>query len=400
MILSRDSTVVIAIKRGACLARLAALAASVACAGCAAITQPAAAGLDAELQQLLELPLAHDPPAPGVILRVEAGGLGYVWTGAAGTADLRTGSALRPDHVVRIASNTKSYVAAAVLRLVETQRIELDGTIGRHLSAATVARLRAAGYDTAKISARTLLQHTSGLRDFISTEYLAQIAARPRHRWTRDEQVALALAKGGPLAPPGEKFHYSDTGYLLLGETVEAVTGRTLAAAIRDLLDMRKLKLAHTWFESLEQAPPGVERAHQYLGRHDANDIDPSADLYGGGGLLSTAAELARFYRALVRGMVLQPATTALMLAPSPQSLTDGGAGYGMGVAALQVGDLTCHGHSGFWGTVAWHCPQTDVTVVAVVTSTDARRVLTRLTQEAIRRTAAMQASASMSGQR
>jgi D-alanyl-D-alanine carboxypeptidase len=400
MIVFRGTTVVIAIKRGARLARIAALAASVACVGCAAIAEPAPAGLDAELRELLELPLAHDPPAPGVILRVEAGGRGYVWSRAAGKADLRSGGALRPDHVIRIASNTKTYVAAAVLRLVETKRIELDGAIDRHLSAATVARLTAAGYDPARISVRTLLQHTSGLRDFIGSEYLAQVAARPRYRWTRDEQVALALAKGGPLAPPGEQFHYSDTGYLLLGEMLEAVTGRPLAAAVRDLLDMRRLQLAHTWFESLEQAPPGVERAHQYLGRHDANDIDPSADLYGGGGLLSTAAELARFYRALVRGMVLHPATTALMLAPSPQSLGDGGAGYGMGVAALQVGDLTCHGHSGFWGTVAWHCPQIDVTVVAVVTSTDARQVLTRLTQEAILRTAAMQASASVSGQR
>jgi len=112
------------------------------------------------------------------------------------------------------------------------------------------------------------------------------------HHWTRDEQIALATTVGPPWGMPRHAYHYSDTGYITLGEIIERVTGHTLAQAFHDGLDYRRIGLVSTWFESLEPVPDrALGRAHQYMDVDDidATDFDPSFDLFGGGGLVSTA---------------------------------------------------------------------------------------------------------------
>src|SRR5206468_13081783 len=97
----------------------------------------------------------------------------------------------------------------------------------------------------------------------------------------------------------GTDFHYSDTGYVLLGEILERQTGHSLAGAYRSLLGLDRLGLLHTYLETLEPTPAqATPRAHQYLGTTDTAGFDPSFDLYGGGGLVSTVNDLTRFYRA------------------------------------------------------------------------------------------------------
>jgi D-alanyl-D-alanine carboxypeptidase len=232
-----------------------------------------------------------------------------------------------------------------------------------------------------------LLQHTGGLRDFATMQvFLDRVMAAPAHRWSRAEQLALAMSDGPPLAAPGAAFHYSDTGYILLGELIETLTRQALPRSLAELLDYRRLGLVHTWFESLEPAPSvAPPRAVQLIDDTDAALLDASIDLFGGGGLVSNLEELARFYRAVVRGEVFKrAATAATLLAASPQSLMNGGAGYGMGIARLEHSGVVCHGHGGFWGTEAWHCPAIDVTVAGAVTSTRSRSALRAMTMQAI----------------
>jgi D-alanyl-D-alanine carboxypeptidase len=84
------------------------------------------------------------------------------------------------------------------------------------------------------------------------------------------------MKHGKPLARPGAEFHYADTGYVLLGEILERVTGHSLAAAYRTLLHFNKLGLADTYLETLEPKPPHAkQRAHQYLGTIDTGSFDP-----------------------------------------------------------------------------------------------------------------------------
>jgi D-alanyl-D-alanine carboxypeptidase len=279
---------------------------------------------------------------------------------------------------VRIASVTKMFTSAAVLRLVEQRKIDVDDGIETLVSPDIIHVLRHGGYPTALISVRQLLQHTSGLYDWGSDpRYDATVFAAPGRRWTRIDQVRWAVENGSPVAPPGRLFHYSDTGYIVLGEILERMTGLPLAAAYRALLPIEDLGLASVYLESAEDVPSGAAiRASQYAAcdgtvcrechLHDALDIDPSSDLWGGGGLVATMTDLAVFIRALFNGQVYdRPGTLEAMLAPVKAA---DAAGYGMGIRRLDLGTGGWWGHRGFWGTVVGYHPTSGVAVATTIT--------------------------------
>jgi len=338
-----------------------------------ALDQGRRAALDGALRRTLVDTLAAMPRLPGMLLRVEAPRLSLSWGAAAGLADRATRRALAPGDEVRVASVTKTFTAATVLRLVEQGRISLDTPIARYLPAAYTTLLADGGYRPDRITVRQLLRHTGGLADYADTDAFDDaVRAAPAHRWTRLEQVRFALAHGRPVAPPGVVYHYADTGYILLGEIIERVSGQPLAVAYRSLLRFGPLGLAHTYLETLEEAPPDrPPRAHQYYAGLDLERVDASFDLYGGGGLVSTMADLGRFYRALLRGRVFtRPGTLRTMLAIPATNVDDAddarpGDGYGMGIYRLTAAGVACWGHDGAWGTFAFHCPALDLTVAA-----------------------------------
>src|SRR4051812_24387818 len=199
---------------------------------------PLSTRLERTLKQFAD---AH-PAFPGVALAVRAPG--FSWSGAAGDADRTTRKPLTPRAPFRIASVTKTFTAAAILRLAEDGKLGLDDPIAHHLSPGTFAILRRGGYDIDRIRIRHLLQHTSGLYDYAEDPaFQTFVVSHPHHRWTRAEQVRFAITHGKPLFAPGTDFHYSDTGYVLLGEVLERETGHTLAAAYRTLLGFERLGL-------------------------------------------------------------------------------------------------------------------------------------------------------------
>jgi len=338
--------------------------------------------VEAKLQALADADLAAWPTMPARLLHVLAPGVGADAEVAAGVADLATGEPLRPGSRFRIASVTKPFVAAAVLRLVEGDRLSLDDTVATLLAGEYVDLLRSGGYDTGSITLRHLLTHTSGIYDFAADAYDptipdgfdARVLADPGRRWTRYEQIAFAVEHGHPYGPPGALFAYSDTGACLVGEILERTTGDTMGAAIRDLVGYERLSLAHTWQESIEREPPRLPPlSHQYEREVDVAEMDASVDLYGGGGLMSTCRDLARFFRALLRGEVFRdPATLATMTTTLEGVPLSEEAGWdeepssaGMFLFRREIGGETWWGHGGFWGTIAYTCPAHDVTVVA-----------------------------------
>ena len=321
------------------------------------------------LRAAMEADLRSDPAIPGEALAVRAPGLKLAL--AVGDADTATGTPLTPDTPFRIASVTKTFVAAAVLRLVEMHDVDLDAPVTSYLSPESLATLRRGGYDVDRITVRQLLRHTAGLYDYASSDaYDRTNEADPAHRWTPAEQLAFAVDHGAPVARPGETFHYSDTGYVLLGEIIERVTGEPLAAAVRRLLHFERLGLVDTAWERLEPPPPGaLPTAHQYADDFDGATLDPSFDLYGGGGLVSTVADVTTFFRALFHGEVFDdPATLDTMTAVEGAGRRDGAA---MGLFVDTVAGERCFEHPGYWGTVATYCPRLDLAFARTINQAD-----------------------------
>ncbi len=324
--------------------------------------------LRASLQQLLDSVVKARPDIAGVSVHVDAPKRCLSWSGAAGASDRATGTRLKPEQPHRIASITKTYVAAAVLRLAEEGNVSLDAPVTGLLSAESIELLRRGGYRPDIITVRHLLTHTSGIFDYaMSAAYQEAVNGNPTKRWTRAEQVRFAIDQGQPHGEPGSVFHYSDTGYILLGEIVERVTGQSMAAALRSLLGYDKNGWNATWFETLEPAPAGVaDRAHQYMGDVDTYAFDPSFDLYGGGGLAATPRDMARFTRALFEGKVYRKKETLDLMLKEPG--VPASRNYRSGIYARDVEGVRGFGHTGFWNTFAFHFPELDLTVAASLT--------------------------------
>jgi D-alanyl-D-alanine carboxypeptidase len=351
--------------------------------------------LSAPLQRLMDSVIADDDSIHGAALAVISPSAAIDWQGAAGLADPLSGAAMTPANPVRLASNTKTFVAAAALRLVEDGRIDLDAPISQHLTNEFIALLESDGYDTGEITIRHLITHTSGLFDHSETAaYTEMILADPNRRWTPFEQVALALETGDPHAPPGVVYSYCDTGYVLLGLILEETSGMPLARATRELVGFESLGLESTWWEILEPAPRGVaDRAHQYYGDLDVSDFEPHFDLYGGGGIVATVGDLATFFGGLFRGKVFhRPDTIHVMLSTLPgiSARHDAGEGalppgaYRMGLWILETDELTTYQHTGFWGTMAAHIPELDLTIAATVNQNQSKPVFDRIIREVI----------------
>jgi len=354
-------------------------------AGCRMAEPPRA---DTELQQKLQSTLnnfiAENPTIAGVALHVEMPSRSLSWSGAAGVADRSTRTPLTPQQPVRIASNTKTFVAAAILRLWEEGRLDIDGSIDRYLSDESVHTLLSGGYDPQSITVRHLLTHTSGLYDFgDNDEYIRLCTKDPHHHWTRGEQLIFAMNRGKPYGVPGKVFSYSDTGYILLGEILERKTGSSMGQALRDLVGYQQLGLKSTWVETMELPPKGIpDRAHQYEGDRDTYADDPSYDLYGGGGLVSTVRDLAVFMRSLFQRQVFVHAHTIdIMLSTVPGAIA-GPSAYGtpqkpdearMGIFVRKMDGFTVYIHTGYWGTIAAYIPKLDLGLAISVTQQKAR---------------------------
>jgi D-alanyl-D-alanine carboxypeptidase len=328
---------------------------------------PVKTQLTGEIQQILADEVRANPSLPGELLHLTVPNLGLNTSFAAGLFDRESKRPLDPHHLFRIASVTKTFTAAAILRLFEAGKIKLDEPINRYLPSEYIELLEKDGYRTQLITVRHLLTHTGGIHDYgTDPRYFTAVQNDPKHRWTRMEQVQSAIHWGQPQFEPGQSYQYSDTGYILLGEMIERLTTKSLGEAFRSLINYQKLGLDETYLETLEAPPAGSKGlSHPYFGDLDTVELDASHDLYGGGGLVSSTEDLALFYRALLTGRIFERDSTlqTMLKVPATNENAPGGA-YAMGITRREISGVLCWGHRGFWGTSAYYCPAPDVTVV------------------------------------
>ena len=327
------------------------------------------------LQQLVDAEVAGQ--SPSCILRVENPLTKFVWQGAAGTISRSDATTVSPTESFRIASVTKTFTAAVVMQLVCEGRLRLDDLMISHLDgsmaglvdAMHVFKGRSYGRE---ITVRQLLRHSSGLFDYASaSEFFALLGSNPSKVWTPRELVEIAVTAGSPWFAPdqGYGYAYSDTGYVLLGLVIEQLDQRPLHESYRQRILM-PLELNETYLEGYEEHR-GPRLTHAYEGDLDAMAIHGSAD-WAGGGLVSTAVDLATFVAALVRGDVVLRSALDEMFSYDfrtldPERHTLGYVGYGLGVDARQSNGLELRGHRGHWGVLMHIEPSSGLVITGTI---------------------------------
>jgi D-alanyl-D-alanine carboxypeptidase len=312
-----------------------------------------AAGLASTLIIGFAAPSAHAQPTPLDAVLAEsvaanglAGAVAVVADGAAvtlssaGHTDVATGATFTPQTHVRVASITKTFVAAAILQLVSEGRVQLDAPVETYLP----GLIRGEGIDGATISVRQLLRHQSGL-----PEYFDDTTEPPAQPVSPHDLLSQALAKPG--AAPGQPVPvYTNTNYIVAGLIIEAVTGRSAADEITRRI-IAPLGLTHTYFPAAGDTGLRSPMAHGYElvdgHRQDVTAEEPSGE-YMAGSLISTSEDIAAFVTALLDRRVVAPAELAQMTDTVPWPLHGPGFGYGLGLTSIDLGcGVTVWGHGG-----------------------------------------------------
>lgn len=260
---------------------------------------------------------------------------------AYGFADREARVANTVDTRFRTASTSKMFTAAAILRLVQDGKLKLGDRIDKVVPAL-------AGKPIAPATIHQLLTHTSGAGDFFGPRY----DANKKDLQVHDDYVRFF--GGDPLqSKPGEKFRYSNLGFMYLGAAIEHASGRSfydyLAASI-----FKPAGMTHT-----DTPPPDVDmkgRAHGYIrppGTREwvsaAGHLDYRAD--GAGGAWSTVDDLQRFLSALRANRLLDEKHTRLMLGPKVEAWKGHEHGYGIWIDNYPGGGLWIGGMGGEMGS-------------------------------------------------
>ncbi len=326
-------------------------------------------------QQNLESIYTSNPESIGIMVHIESPGKKISWSGAVGYSYKQEKTKLRINQPVLIASNTKTFVAATILRLEEQAKLSLTAAIDKYLTEETQSVLSRGGYDNTSIQLIHLLSHTSGISDYVdSEEFATKLSSNPKYKWTRKEQIELAVLAMDKTGKAGEKYKYSDTNYLLLTEIIEEVSQMKYYEAIRKLLDFKNHGLNHTWFESLEIGPTErIPLAHQYVGelKLDTYDLDESFDLFGGGGLASTTKDLALFFQKLFNKKVFKNPQTLDKLLTKVVTEETANSDYRLGIWKSTILGKTVYGHGGFWGSMVYYIPEINSSMSIIILEKD-----------------------------
>jgi CubicO group peptidase (beta-lactamase class C family) len=362
---------------------------------------------------------------PGAVIQIgHAGDIvlrqAYGWRKLPGEPSLDgvpgPGEPMTPDTLFDMASLTKLLATTpAVLQLYEQGKVAIDEPVQTYLPDFNPA----GDPRRAQVTVRMLLTHTSGIGGDLSRQGPWGVVAA-------DKADGLHRALGAPLEfDPGQTFHYSDIGFILLGEIVERITGEPLDIYTSDhifaplgMTDTRYIPAAKacgphrirgnaiavdpagpatepcpegTWSTDLLSRVAPTSRDEDTVGLNPDFDYplrgtvhDPTARRMGGvagsAGVFSTAPDVGRFAQALLDRLAgrpsafpLQQATVELMTTPQqPASVANGVRGFGWDIDTYQstprgtIFPVGSFGHTGFTGVSMWMDPGSDTYVIVL----------------------------------
>ena len=239
-----------------------------------------------------------------------------------------------PGMRYKIGSNTKQFIAAAILLLAEQGKLSLDDRVSRFIPGLT------RGND---VAIRQLLSHTSGYQDYYPLDYVAPFMTRP----TTFQGILDIWAKKALDFEPGTKWQYSNTNYTIAGLIIEKVSGKPLFEFLRARI-LTPLGMHSTIDADLEKwndADP-VGYQHYALGPPRTALLEATGWLNAAGELAMTPGDLALWDISLIEGTILKP--ESLRALTTEVNLKNGArTGYALGLAVSNTNGRRVWSHGG-----------------------------------------------------
>lgn len=321
---------------------------------------PDACDLQADrLQQALESTHSESMIFGGAAMAVISPSCGK-WEGATGMANET--EAMTPAYLMRIGSVTKTYVSATVLTLAADGMLSLDDPLDTWVSGVP---------DGDVITISMLLNHTSGIYSFTDdSAFIQEAASDPTQSYTPQQVVDVALTHS-PVFAPGTSWSYSNTNYILLGMIIEAVTGSSLASAMRTRV-LDPVGLDDTYLDGDDVVPDAMARGYGAWGGDSTTIIHPSVT-WAAGSMVATVGDVADWASALYGGSILADTELDLML----EMVDIGAPGLQYGLGVFEYGesflgaDGIGHGGdiSGYHAEMVYLTP--DGTMIAAATNSN-----------------------------
>ena len=283
------------------------------------------------LQNVLEFYQGSNP-IPGISAAVSIYNLG-IWTGTSGESF--EGTTLTPEMLMGIASNTKTFTAVLMLKLIENDIVSINDSLCKWLPSLN-------NIDST-VTIKQLLRHNSGIADFWTTAYVNAIFANPDSVWSPEDVLNYV---GPPLFPPGTSVSYSNTNFTLAGMIIEAATGQEYHILVRDSI-LNSLSLNNTFLEGYETIT-GVSAHPWHLGV-DVDSIPRTAITTGGFSaacMKSTPEDMVKWYDKLFNQNFLSANSFAEMtdfINVSGSSIN----GVGCGIFRMNYNSKTYYVHDG-----------------------------------------------------
>jgi D-alanyl-D-alanine carboxypeptidase len=334
------------------------------------------------------------------VLHIAKGDGTFTWSGAAGIANQADQIQITKETPVYLASITKIYTAAAIMKLYEQGSLRLDDKISKYLPQDLIQGINVyQGHDYSnEITIEELLAHTSGIPDYYNEKgkdgkTLFEIFKDDQQkRWSVEDQVARVRSDLVSKSFPGEKAIYSDTNYQLLGKIIEAITGKSFQTVLNEFLFI-PLNLRHTWLtgHAALREKSSVIVADVFSGDENITKMRSGTFYWADGGIISTAEEGAKFLRALKEGRIIKPATLEMMHHWNPIENT-GLFQYGYGTMMINVpsfygsagNTLSFWGHMGSTGSFLYYSPGMDLYIAGTINQTNENKTALLLLIRAI----------------
>lgn len=280
-------------------------------------------------------------------------------------------SNIDPSQPFHVASIGKMFTATLIGMLADKKRLRIEDKISKYLSKEVLAGLfvyNGTDYKN-EITIRALLGHTSGIADYFESDvnagskFVEKIQDYPEKKWSPKELLDFTRSNQKTLSAPGE-FHYSDTGYILLGLIIEHVTRKSFATILDEMI-FQPLKMRDSYLMFYKKTDKEI--APIWFNNKEISKLNLLSCDWAGGGIVSTLDDLLKFQKTYWKGELVSSSFMDEM--SSTSNKFEPGIHYGLGMMELRFEEFFFllralpkpKGHIGILGTFMFYDTENDL---------------------------------------